>query len=57
MIKTGKVVRGETPSEISGKPSSKILKGTPLAEGERVPRKTLEKLASQITVDNLKLKR
>lgn len=57
MIKTGRVERGKTPSELSGKPSDKIRKGVPLTRDEKVPRKTVEKLASQISVDSLGNKR
>lgn len=57
MIKTGRVEKGKTPSELSGKPSDKIRGGIPLAREEKAPLKTLEKLASQIEVDSLKVKR
>ena len=53
MIKTGKVEKGKTPSEVSGKPSEKIRKGVPLTRDEKVPGKTVEKLASQISIDSL----
>jgi hypothetical protein len=35
MIKTGKVELGKTPSVITGKPAKKIVRGEPLAEGEK----------------------
>jgi len=35
MIKTGKVELNKTPSVISGKPAKKIVKGEPLAAGEK----------------------
>ena len=47
MEKRGRIEKGVTPSEQSGKPSVKIKKGQVLAEGEKPikKKKTLEKVA------------
>ena len=45
MEKRGQVKAGETPSALSGKQSSKVVKGEALAEGERYPKKTIDKTA------------
>ena len=34
MIKHGRVVLGETPSEVSGKPATELYHGMPLAAGD-----------------------
>jgi len=43
MIKHAKVEVGKTPSEVSGKPSTRVVEGVPLADGEQLPEKRLEK--------------
>lgn len=57
MIKNGRVEIGRTPSEVSGKPSDKTRSGVPLTAKERLPSKTVEKLASKISVDIIGEKR
>lgn len=43
MIKHANIEPGKTPSEISGKPSTHVVDGVPLADGEQLPEKRLEK--------------
>lgn len=42
MIKTGRVAVGETPSAVSGKPSTKVEKGEALAKEEKAPKDLLK---------------
>jgi len=47
MIKNAKVEPGVTPSSLSGKPSTHVVDGEPLAEGEE-PGKTIKKAAKAL---------
>jgi len=51
MIKHAKLEPGTTPSQVSGKPATKIEDGVPLADGEQVPEATVEKAASALNED------
>lgn len=51
MIKHGKVVPGETPSIVSGRPSEKIEGGEPVREGEKPVDAGLKKLSSVIEIN------
>lgn len=45
MIKNARIEPGKTPSEVSGAPATHVDDGVPLADGEELPQKRLEKLA------------
>jgi len=49
MIKHGKVIPGQTPSTVSGKPSDRIVEDEPVNDDEKPVDPGLRKLASVLT--------
>ena len=53
MIKNARIESGVTPSEVSGKVSTSVVDGVPLADGEKPPEKRLDSSSALWHLDNL----
>ena len=51
MTKTGKIEPGTTPSEVSGRRSTRVVRGVPLADGEAPSDDAMAKLAAAVPAE------